>query len=197
MAPPANPRLPRDVRCSKAARRCVRKEVTSETVKVLNTETYDRSMGGGDCLTYHPRGDTPETDGGRHAGRRRPPAARRSCPGIRRAGRWQRQGHGRVRKAAVRGTWSRRRHRACHRPDSPRASERCLSAEPGARATGQAPEAALDQPRGGDRSGPAVLRPRAAGMQVLLTPGATDGPRAPPAPAPRSGEGERAQTCAK
>lgn len=41
------PRLPRDVRCSKAARRCVRKEVTSETVKVLNTETYDRSMGGG------------------------------------------------------------------------------------------------------------------------------------------------------
>lgn len=115
MAPPATPRLPRDVRCSKAAQRCVRKEVTSETVKVLNTETYDRSMGGGDCLTYHPRGDTPETDGGRHAGRRRPPDARRSCPGIRRAGRWQRQGHGRVRKAAVRGTWSRRRHRACHR----------------------------------------------------------------------------------
>lgn len=197
MAPPATPRLPRDVRCSKAARRCVRKEVTSKTVKVLNTETYDRSMGGGDCLTYHPRGDTQRLTAGatQDVAGRRPHGG--AAPGSDALGAGSAKATGACGRPQCGGHGAAADTAPATEPDSPRASERCLSAEPGARATGQAPEAALDQPRGGDRSGPAVLRPRAAGMQVLLTPGAADGPRAPPAPAPRSGEGERAQTCAK
>lgn len=106
-----------------------------------------------------------------------------------------RHGQGRVQKAAthsVRDAEATAETAPVTEPDGLRASERCLSDEPGDRGTGQAPEQALDQPRGGNQ----FRRPRGRLGCRRLCPGRRARPSRSRSPAPHCGmRGERTNVC--